>query len=106
MTEIVHFPIHETPSYSLFFELEYEWVPASGDGWNEPREQAHWELQSIKLYSVERKLFDRPGALTTDPISERFKWRDVKTYIEPIPPWLERLADDVDPLDHLGDPRD
>jgi Amt family ammonium transporter len=34
MTEVVHFPIFESQAYSLFFELEYTWQPAYGDGWN------------------------------------------------------------------------
>lgn len=102
MTEIVDFPIYESQVYSLFFELEYSWVRASGNDRNEPHEPAHWEMQSTKLYSISRRLVD-----TGKIGDERFQWEPTKTYHpEPIPRWLTPILDNIDPLDYLDDPRD
>ena len=106
MTETVDFPIFESQAYSLFFELEYTWQPACGDGWNEPRVPAHWEMQSNKLYSVTKwnELMDKSKPY--HPHDNPLIWSERRADIAPIPQWLVPILAEIDPLAELGDPRD
>lgn len=106
MTETVDFPIFESQAYSLFFELEYTWQPAWGDGWNEPRVPAHWEMQSNKLYSVTKwnELMDKSKPY--HPHDNPLVWCERRDDIPEIPQWLVPILDEVDPRDYLDDPRD
>jgi len=106
MTEVVHFPIFESQAYSLFFELEYTWQPAYGDGWNEPREPAHWECQSNKLYSLTKWQETTDKSRPYHPHDNPLIWSERRADIAPIPQWLVPILAAVDPLEELGDPRD
>lgn len=106
MSEIVNFPIFESQAYSLFFELGYEWQRGSGDGWNEPREPAHWEMQSNKLYSLTKWQEPTDKSKPYHPQDNPMVWRERRDDIPEIPEWLVPILDQVDPLAELGDPRD
>lgn len=55
MSYTADYPIHEGYTSSVFASVEYDIEPASGDGWNEPREEAHAYVISATLRQVEKK---------------------------------------------------
>ena len=55
MSYTADYPIHEGYSISIFAQVEYEIEPASGNGRDEPREEAHARVISATLFRVERK---------------------------------------------------
>lgn len=55
MSYTADYPIHEGYNISIFAQVEYDIEPASGDGWNEPREEAHAYVVSATLFRLEKK---------------------------------------------------
>lgn len=48
--------IHESPGVEIFAEVEYEIIPASGDGWHEPLERAHVDFSITRLIQNRQRL--------------------------------------------------
>lgn len=69
-------------------DIEYSITPASGDGWNEPRERAWPEIQSVTLRQSKTNFFP--------------KRHEVRSELGPAPQWLfDMLCDDEDLMGEL-----
>ena len=55
MSYTADYPIHEGYDLKIYAEVEYDIEPASGDGWDEPRSEAHAYVVSATLRQVEVK---------------------------------------------------
>lgn len=88
------YPIHEAHGRAIFAIVEYSIVPASGNGWDEPREEAHAVLDSVRLEQrTQRMRYSLAASPTREPICT--------TYLETkdlgeAPAWVVELieADD------------
>ena len=45
----------ESEELQLNLEVDYEarWIPAEGDGWNDPFYPAHWEIEINSVYQLD-----------------------------------------------------
>ncbi len=111
--DTTQFPIIETADLDIMAEITADWIPACGDGWNEPREDAHWEMNSVTFYRLDRSwmpesrvpkgariLQDQRQAVFGQPwvrVSARTDLPD------PQPDWLLAVLDAMNWQDQLDD---
>lgn len=86
MSDFADYPIHEGYGVSIFAQVEYGIEPASGDGWNEPREEAHAYVIGATLYRVERKAKYRWDAATYRHVLDGHT--DIRTELGDAPEWV------------------
>jgi len=55
MSYTADYPIHEGYTSTVFAQVEYDIESASGDGWDEPREEAHAIVYSATLYRITKR---------------------------------------------------
>ena len=97
MSYTADYPIHEGYNISIFAQVEFDIEPASGDGWNEPREEAHAEILSVRLEQVVTK---RTGYSNTWPLT--YKTEVIRTDLGEAPQWvLDIIEADTDWLSDL-----
>ena len=96
------YTIHEGAGIEIVAEVDYDIIPTSGDGWNEPREEAYVDFAVTKLVKRKRRWVQngpRPCDLiaqwdVTD-LGEAPKW--VREVIANDDCWQEDiLADECD----------
>ncbi len=56
MSDTAEYTIHEGCGIEIYAEVAYRIHGAYGDGWNEPREEAHVELGKVKLFKRTRRV--------------------------------------------------
>lgn len=89
------YPIHEGYNISIFAQVEYSIEPASGDGWNEPREEAHAYVESVTLFRLERKSTARWDNTTGRAVLG--KPTVVRTELGDAPEWVvDLIKNDTD----------
>lgn len=87
------YTIHEGPGLEIVAEVDYDVIPATGDGWNEPREPAYVDFKATKLIKRERRLEAINGGPGTLP-AYRDVWRE--TDLGPAPKWISDVIDNDD----------
>lgn len=98
MSYTADYPIHETHDRLVYAIVEYAIHGASGDGWNEPREEAHAEILSVRLEQVVTK---RTGYSNTWPLT--YKTEVIRTDLGEAPQWvLDIIEADTDWLSDLA----
>ena len=93
MSYTADYPIHEGYNISVFAQVEYDIEPASGDGWNEPREEAHATVESVSLFRLEKK-----PRFIRDGFSSRLDgYTVVRTELGEAPQWVvDIIQNDTD----------
>lgn len=86
MSYTAEYPIHEGYNISIFAQVEYDIEEASGDGWNEPREEAHAVVESVTLYRLEKRAKFRRCPTTWRQIHDGYT--EVRTEIGDAPQWV------------------
>ena len=109
--------IHEGHRITVYADVELDIEPATGDGWNEPREEARATVISATLRQVELKTrlindaslplylrIDRTPEVVTTDLGPAPEW--VLRLIERDTDWLsEQCVDDNDDSDYRRDSR-
>jgi hypothetical protein len=89
MSYTADYPIHEGYGISIFAQVEYDIEDASGDGWNEPREEAHAVVESVTLFRLEKKGKYRQCPNTWRPVFDGYAV--IRTELGDAPAWVVDL---------------
>jgi hypothetical protein len=83
------FLIHEGPGIQIVAVVDYDIIPASGDGWHEPHEPAQVDFKPMRLVQRTRRFIRNADATRYDTVWDE---RD----LGPAPPWVDTIieADD------------
>lgn len=84
--------IYEGTDLELYVEAEFDWIPACGDGWNEPREPAHWEMSSYKLFRADVTREARKDINGLPFVEKIYK----ATEITPVPEIIHAIVSDIE----------
>lgn len=105
MSYTADYPIYDTRDLKVIAEVEYDIEEASGDGWNEPREEAHAYVISATLKQVTIKqrwgristgeLVKRDPEITVTHLGEAPEW--VLNIVRNDEDWLSEVATDDGP---------
>ncbi len=87
MSYTAEYVVHETRERIVYAQVEYDIEPASGDGWNEPREEAYAVIESVNLYQVVEKTTAYWAASPT-PGKHITKTTTIRTELGEAPQWV------------------